>query len=213
MAITDATKLAVYNGALLRLGSRKLASLAENREPRRVMDDIWGPSSNIVLSALERGEWNFAIRTVEGVYSTSVEPPFGFSRAFDKPDDFRRLAALSADPYFRAPLTNGQYIDEAGYWFSDFDVIYVRYVSDHSDYGFNGSLWTESFKEYLECKMAWEACERITNATSKRDRIERDMMNALKAAKSNDAMAEGVKFPPRGSWLRARGGRGREGGQ
>lgn len=212
MAITDAIKLTIYNGALQRLGSRKLASLAENRKPRRVMDDIWGSSSNIVLAALERGEWNFAIRTVEGIYSTSIEPPFGYSRAFDKPDDFRRLVSLSADPYFRTPLTDGQYTDEAGYWFADFDAIYVRYVSDHSDYGLNDSLWTESFKEYLECKMAWEACETITNATSKRDRIERDMMNALRTAKSHDAMSEGVKFPPRGAWSRARHGRSGEDG-
>lgn len=212
MAVTDATKLAIYNGALRRLGSRKLASLAENREPRRVMDDIWGASSEVVYSALERGEWNFAIRTVEGVYSTSVEPPFGFRRAFDKPDDMRRLAALSAEPYFRTPLTNGQYVDEAGYWFTDHDVIYVRYVSDHSDYGLNGSLWTEAFKEYLECKMAWEACERITNSTAGQDRLERDMRESLKVAKSHDAMNEGIKFPPRGSWSRARGGRSRENG-
>lgn len=212
MAVTDETKLAIYNGALRRLGSRKLASLTEKREPRRVLDDIWGSASEVVLAALERGEWNFAIRTVEGIYSTSVEPPFGFRRAFDKPDDMRRLAALSASPYFKPPLTNDQYTDEAGYWFTDHDVIYVRYVSDDPDYGMNGSLWSEAFKEYLECKMAWEACERITNSTAQQDRLGRDMRETLKTAKSHDAMGEGVKFPPQGSWLRARGGRSRENG-
>lgn len=213
MAITDATKLAIYNGALRRLGSRALASLAENREPRRVMDGIWGASSEVVAGALERGEWNFAIRTVEGVYSSSVEPGFGFRRAFNKPDDFRRLASLSADPYFRHPLTNDSYIDEATYWFTDYDVIYIRYVSDDGDYGFNGAGWTEAFKDYLECKMAWEACERITNSTSKKDRLDRDMGIALKTAKSHDAMGEGVKFAPSGSWSRARGeGRSRRDG-
>ena len=41
MAITNSDRLDVYNGALRRLGSRRLASLTENREPRRVLDDIW----------------------------------------------------------------------------------------------------------------------------------------------------------------------------
>ncbi len=210
MAVTDSTKLAIYNGALRRLGSRKLASLTENREPRRVMDDIWGAASEVVNAALERGEWNFAIRTVQGGYSTSVTPPFGLSRAFDKPYDIRRLISLSSDPYFKKPLTDGEYVDEAGHWFTDVDVIYVRYVSDDPDYGLNGAKWSEAFKEYLECKMAWEACERITNSAGKKDRLDRDMRIALKTAKSHDAMAEGVKFPPRGSWVRARGGYNRE---
>lgn len=204
MAITDTDKLAIYNGALRRLGSRKLASLSENREPRRVLDDIWGLSSEIVAGALESGEWNFAIRSVEGTYSSTAVPTFGFQRAYRKPDDFRRLASLSGDEYFRTPLVNSEYIDEAAYWFTDLDVLYIRYVSDGSDYGFKSSAWTESFKDYLETKMAWEACERITNSAGKKDRLERDMMMALKKAKSHDSMSEGVKFFPRGSWAKSR---------
>lgn len=207
MAISSEVKLALYNGALRRLGSRELASLTENREPRRVLDGIWGGSDRVVKKALEKGEWNFAIRTVEGTYSSTVEPDFGFRRAYDKPTDMRRLAALSADEYFGRPLVNAQYVDEAGYWFTDLDVLYVRYISDNTDYGLNSAAWPEAFKEYIECDLAWEACERITNATAKRDRIERDRMNALKSAKSNDAMAEGVKFLPHGSWSSSRSGR------
>lgn len=213
MAILDADKLEIYNGALRRLGSREIASLAENRKPRRVLDGVWGASSDIVLRALERGEWNFAIRTVQGTYSTSVEPPFGFKRAYDKPDDFRRLASLCADARLSRPLTDDEYVDEAGYWFTDHDVIYVRYVSSRSDYGFNSSAWTETFRDYLKAWMAWEACEPITNSTSKRDRAQRDMDIALATAKSHDAMQEGVKFPPSGSWVttkRGSYGRGRD---
>lgn len=206
MTVSSDVKLALYNGALRRLGSRELASLTENREPRRVLDGIWGSTDRVVKKALEKGEWNFAIRTVEGIYSTTVEPDFGFRRAYDKPDDVRRLAALSADEYFSRPLINAQYVDEAGYWFTDLDTLFVRYVSDNSAYGLNSAAWPEAFKEYIECDLAWEACERITNATAKRDRVERDRMNALKSAKSNDAMAEGVKFLPHGSWARARRG-------
>ena len=205
MAITSETKLAIYNGALRRLGSRPLASLAENRGPRRVLDGIWGAADNVVKLALEKGEWNFAIKTVQGVYSESVEPPFGLSRAYDKPDDLRRLVTLCPDEYMRNPLIDGQYSDEAGYWFTDSQELFIRYVSDATDYGLNSGAWTESFKDYLECDLAWKACETLTNSTGKRDRIERDRMNALKGAKSLDAMGEGVKFPPRGSWASSRG--------
>lgn len=205
MAISDTDILSVYNGALRRLGARKLASLSENREPRRVMDDIWD-GGDIVRSVLELADWNFALRAVESLHSSSIETGFGFSKAHTKPDDFIRLAALSFDDYFRQPLTDHQYTDEAGYWLTDWEVIYVRYVSSGDTFGFNSAAWSESFTDYLEAKMAWEACERLTNSTTKRDRLERDMMRFLSGAKSLDARGEGVKFPPTGSWVSARGG-------
>ena len=205
MAILSETKLAIYNGALLRLGSRPLATLTENRAPRRTLDGIWGSADEVVKLALEVGEWNFAIKAVQGEYSTSIEPPFGLSRAYDKPDDMRRLASLCPDEYFTQPLIHGQYMDEAGYWFTDSETLYIRYVSDDTDYGLDSARWTASFKEYIECDLAWKACETLTNSTTKRREIERDRMNALKGAKSHDSMAEGVKFPPRGSWASSRG--------
>lgn len=204
MAIQDATKLALYNGALRRLGSRNLASLTENREPRRVLDDIWGDDDNVVDYALARGEWNFAIRTVQAEYSELVTPPFGLRRAFDKPADLMRVASIAPDEYFRTLLTDLQYKDEAGFWFTDYDVIYVRYVSNADTYGYNDLLWTETFKDYIECRLAYEGCERITNSTSKRDRQERDMGIALMTAKSQDTMNEGVKFAPPGAWVMSR---------
>ena len=206
MAISDTAKLAIYNGAMRRLGSRELASLTEAREPRRVLDGLWGSDNRLVKLALERGEWNFAIRAVEGTYSESITPTFGFRRAYDKPGDMRRLAALCPDEYFQTPLVNSQYTDEAGYWFTDSDTLFIRYVSDHTSYGLDSGKWTEAFRDYLECDLAWGACERITNSGAKRDRLERDRAMALKTAKSHDAMQEGVKFPPRGKWAQSRGG-------
>lgn len=204
MAVSSEVKLAIYNGALRHLGSRNLSSLTENREPRRVLDDIWGSSNDMVKLALTRGEWNFGLRTMVLDYNPSIEPDFGFQRAFDKPTDYARLAGLSADEYFRTPLTNSQYVEEAAFWFSDHDAIYIRYVSTDTAYGMDSAKWSEPFKKYLEYYMAYEGCERITNSTTKEDRLYRKMTDALKVAKSNDAMAEGVKFLPSGSWVRSR---------
>lgn len=204
MAISNTDQLGVYNGALRRLGSRKIASLTENREPRRVLDDIWA-NGGAVKYALERGEWNFALRAVQGAYDAGITTEFGFQHAFAKPDDFRRLAALSANEYFRPPLTNEEYVDEAGYWLADHEVIYIRYVSSGGAYGFDSSRWTEAFTEYLSAYLAHEACERITNSDQKKQLLEREMMKCLSTAKAVDGMQEGVKFLPSGSWSRSRG--------
>jgi hypothetical protein len=204
MAILDATKLDIYNGALRRIGSRKLASLAENRKPRRVLDDIWGNSDNVVLRALRKGDWNFATRTMAMEYLTDVAPAFGFQRAFEKPADFVSLSRFAADENFRLPLTHSEFNDEAGYWFSDADTIYIAYISSDGSYGFDDTLWPEDFKVYLECLMAFDACEQITNSKSKKAMLKTEMSDALTDSKSTDAMSDGVKFPPAGSWIQSR---------
>src|SRR5690606_11431283 len=204
MAISNTDKLDEYNGALRRLGSRRLVSLSESRELRRVLDDIWNCGA-LVDFALGRGGWNFALPSVQCAYNASITPEFGVRTAFVKPHDFRRLASLSADEYFRIPLTAEGYSDEGGYWLSDHDTLYIRYVSSHDNYGYDSSRWTESFRYYLETCMAFEACERLTNSRSKLADIAADMRRYLSEAKSTDAMQEGVKFRPAGAWVQSRG--------
>lgn len=208
MAITSDIQLSVYNGALRRLGSRRLASLTENRKPRRVLDDIWN-NGEAVRKALTRADWNFALRAIKMEPDTDIETGFGFDYAYTKPEDFIRLSALGGDEYFRHSLIDGQYTDEAGFWLTGIDPLYVRFVSSDGSFGFDSSKWTPGFRDYLECEMAFEACEPITNSRSKLSDISVQKRDALAEAKSNDAMNEGVKMLPSGSWSRARGGRHR----
>lgn len=205
MAISSSDKLALYNGALTRLGERRLASLTEAREPRRVLDDIWGASDNAPRWCLERGEWNFAIKTVLADYDSGIEPDFGFRRAYPKPSDCIRLAAMSSDEYFTETLTDDQFSDEAGYWFTDLDNIYIRYVSDDGAYGFRSSAWPEAFRNLLESYLAERAARRIGNSASLKQEQKSDKKDALTEAKSGDAMNEGVKMLPHGGWARSRG--------
>src|SRR3546814_6155120 len=110
-----ATQLSLYNGALRLCGEAKLANLTEDREPRYVLDDVWDDGA--LRHCLQQGLWNFAMRTVEAEYSPSVEPSFGFRRAFDKPTDWVRTAAMASDEYFRCPLTSLGARDGGGFWF------------------------------------------------------------------------------------------------
>ncbi len=206
MAILSADKLKVYNKALYKLGSRKLASITENREPRRVLDEIWGAADDMLSWALEIGDWNFATRIVELSYSPSVEPSFGHRRAFDIPTDMRKLTSLAADEFFTRPMTAREYQIAGPYWLADVDALYAKYVSDDPSYGFNSAAWSEQFCELLACKLAMQACERITNSRTKKQEIAAELRQAMAYAKSSDAMAEGSKSLPQGSWLRARGG-------
>lgn len=206
MAIDASIKLRVYNDALRHLGSRALTSLSEAREPRRVLDDAWGADDEAARYILEQGLWNFAVRTVEALASASVEPSFGFAHAFDKPADFVRLAGIAREPHFVLPLTSRDFTDEGGFWFSDCNPLYIRYVSDSDDYGMNAAAWPETFRRLLGMWLAFECCERITNSTDKRRDLERRMKAMKTDAQSKDAMNEGVQMPPPGGWALSRAG-------
>jgi hypothetical protein len=195
-----ATQLGLYNSALRILGEEKLASLSEDREPKRVLDGIW--DDGLINRMLEQGQWNFATRTARLDYESSIEPVFGYRRAFEKPTDCIRLIALSVDEYFSIPLN--QYRDEAGFWFCDYDQIYVSYVSNDDEYGNDLSLWPETFKRYVENYLALHSCERLTQNKSKFADLFKITERALIDARSKDAMGGPTRFMPPGSWTTAR---------
>ena len=204
-----ATKLSVYQGACALLGTRKLASLTEAQLSRRELDGIFARGG--ITTCLQMGQWNFAMRTIQLDYSPSVEPDFGLRRAFDKPTDWVRTCGMCSDEYFREPLLD--YVDERGYWYSDLDTLYVRYVSNDTQYGMDYSLWPQNFARVVECYFAKETCLRLTQSQSLKDSLEGTFAKLLLKAKSTDAMDEATTFASEGSWVRARrGGRSGERG-
>jgi hypothetical protein len=200
-----ATKIQLYNGALRILGERKLASLTEASEARRLLDDVYDEGA--VRACLESGMWNFAIRSVEAAYTPSVAPDFGFSRAFDKPTDWVRTIALCSDDRFRSPLDATQYSDEAGYWFSDHDTLYIRYVSDDSSYGGDLAGWPMSFTKFVQAHLAFEIAPKLTPAATALSNVAQIRAKALHDARNKDALNEGAQVPVTNSWVRSRMGR------
>jgi len=196
-----ATQLSLYNEALRLCGERKLASLSEDREPRRLLDGVW--DANAIKACLEEGQWNFAMRTAKIDYSPSIEPAFGLRYAFEKPSDFIHLSSICFDEYFNSPIT--QFTEEAGFWFADVDEIYIKYVSEDASYGNDLSLWPESFTRYVSAYMASEVVTRLTQSEEQEAKVMKAYEKRLIKARSRDAMQGPTQFLPTGSWVRARG--------
>ena len=195
------TQLSLYNGALLELGERRLSALTDETESRRALDDVWA-GGDIKDFWLQQGHWNFAMRTVELTYSPSITPGFGYQFAFDKPDDWVRTSAISADEYFRVPLND--YYDEQQFWFCDYETLYVRYVSNDEDFGYDMTHWPPSFVRWIETYLAYRVAVRVTGSTSVREDMYKLQQRMLVEARSHDAMNDPTGFPPSGSWVRSR---------
>ena len=184
------------------IGESSLASLTEDTEARRALDEVY---SGALLFALEGGLWNFAMRAIEANDTASVTPTYGFTYAFTKPDDWLRTAGVWSGASENEPLI--AYSDEQGYWYANVTPIYIRYTSSDTSYGMDLAKWPMTFTRYVEAHLAAEIVERISQNASKHETLRKLERERLKDAKSKDALNEPARFPPAGSWTRSRGGR------
>lgn len=196
------SKLKLYNGALAILGQRQLGALTENRESRRQLDLAWDDGA--VDAALEAGQWYFAMRSVRITSDPSITPDWGYRKVFEVPEDHIRTCAVCQDEMFNVPLLG--YREEAGFWYSDLDPIYVRYVSNDTAFGMDFSLWPGTFVEYLKGHLAFLTALVLTSDKKKVVLAEAYRSKALKDAKSKAAMADPTTFPAEGAWTSSRRG-------
>lgn len=200
-----ATRLSLYNGALLECGERDLASLTENREPRRLLDRVW--DSGAVGYCLGKGQWKFAKRTRQFGPSASIEPAFGHPYAFEQPNDFIRTIGIWSDEFLSSPLLN--YQTEGRFWFASAPELFVSYVSDDASYGGDLANWPEDFTRAVELYLASRIIRKLTQDVNAEKLQIAKFNDAIDDAKSGSAMEGPTVFPPAGSWVRARLGSSR----
>jgi len=197
-------RLTLYNLALGHLREGKIASLSENREPRRVLDDYW---DNNLAYCLERKLWNFAKRAVAIDASTTVTPGFGYKYAFKIPADWIRTVVVSGEQTCQQPLL--RYIEETGYWYADMTPLYVIYTSRDPLYGLNLGEWPASMEAYVALRLACESCGRITNSTELlkgEEGLLKRSDKAYKVAIANCTMNDPPAYLPLGTWAKSRRG-------
>lgn len=198
-----ATKIGLFNAALIECGHTTLTDTGEAVEAGRVLNTVY---TRVVDDCLAAGSWNFAMETIEAAADTGVTPEFGYSKVFAKPTDWVRTIGVSGDEHFAYPLL--QYYDDANFWSADFTPIYVRYVSDDTGLGYELTRWPASFTRYVELALAERILPRLNASESMRERITADKDTARRRALGVDAMNEPQpKFMPPGSWTMSRWGR------
>lgn len=198
-----ATKLGLYNAALLHIGERTLATLTDAVESRRVLDVIY---TDAVDYMLEQGFWRFAQRTVKIDYDANVTPSFGYLRAYTQPTDMVRLYKICPDEFLNLDLL--EFTEEGGRWYGHEDQIYVTYISNDAAYGADLSLWPESFTLYAGLYLATRIADRLTPSADVGKQGNNNLMSkmrrALDDATAKDAMKGPIQFEPNGTWTNSR---------
>lgn len=195
-----ADRLEIYRGALRLLGdAHGLSSLTEEGAARRALDAAWQPAVDYLLT---KGLWNFAVRSVELENDEDVEPLFGFQYAFSKPEDWLRTLSIGYEPTFFEGYEN--YEDEVDHWYANINPLYVRYISNDEEYGWNIAKWRQPFAKALEAYLAYECGLPISADRGNRSDMFTLFERLLKEAKTLDAVDERVQRTPPGRLTRSR---------
>lgn len=205
------TRLQLYNNALMLCGERGLTDLSEDREPRRLLDQVW--DSNGVDYCLEQGQWWFAIRAVMLDPDPDISTSFGYRNAFTKPTDWLATSAVCSDEFYRTPLIG--YQDERDNWYADITPIYVKYVSNDTAYGNELSRWPATFSDYAAAYFATRIVSKLAGDRTAQQQVLMGppgrpdkglLMINLHRAKSAAAMTQPTMLIAQGRWTRARMG-------
>lgn len=199
------TQLELYNLALLHMKASRLSGLTENNEARRTLDVFYQP---VLAHMLEAGFWKFAMRSVMITQDEAITPEFGYSMAFNKPEDWVRTYCLSlSEDLENAPPFN-DWIEETNLFFARSTPIYLRYVSNASaGYGMDLTRWSARFTTAAAFELAYRSCAKITGASgADQDNYQKDAIKALGEARTFEALREPTKSLPGGRWNRYRFG-------
>lgn len=195
-------QLSLYNNALGHLEEGALASLSEDREPRRHLDVVF---AEVVNFCLGEGDWSDFTRSVRLLESNAIATQWGGTAAHRKPDDWVRTVSLSYSPY---GLPAADIDDERGVWIARRGDLYVKYVSKDPQWGWSFGDWNPHFTQYVEFELAKKVQPRIRPGNDLKQILAQQTARALFNAQNKNATDKGARTSPLGRLARARGGGG-----
>lgn len=191
----------IANRALTKLGEARLLSLTDDTNAGRVMNSMF---AQVRDAELRRNRWNFALKRAS-IPALSTAPDWGYIYTYPLPSDY--LSLVQVGEYYIRPLTKAK-----GPWHvegtdsgsailtdlqSPLKIRYVRRVE-------NSGMFDPLFVEALACKLAFEACEAVTQSGAKKQSASEEYKAALsEAARCNAIENPPEEYPP-GTWLDAR---------
>ena len=195
------TKLQLYKRAVLHCKQTPPTSLTENIEARRLCDVHY---DDVVAWMLEGGFWRHAMRSVEITENTGVTQAFGFEYAHDVPIDFVKLHTVSSSGTFSPPLDGmdggDAYLLEANYFWTNTTPLYLRYVSNDSQYGTDLTKWSERLSEAFSLELATRICSKLTGSGSLADSLKTEAARAIKMAGTLESLQQPTNPLRTGRW-------------
>ena len=184
-----ASKTEIANWALLKLGCGRVSNIeTEANENARILNSIY---DNVKNALLQQYPWNFCLERTT-LTPASGTPAWGYNYKYHLPSDYLAMREIQYDPDY---VIEGQYLlTDCG---TELNVRYHKLIDVDA-------YLPPLFVEALATKLAHQACERITQSTSKKDSLLQDFSLIINSAYVADAIDGSSETLPESSWLEAR---------
>lgn len=191
-----AGKVEIANRALTKLGAERILLLTDLSKEATTMNSMF---DTVMDAELRRHRWKFAIKraTLSALVAT---PEWGYAYAYPLPADFLALVQVN-EYYLRGLKQKTLWTVEGGQILTDLPApLKVRYIRRVD----NMALLDPLFVEVLACKLAYEACETLTQSAQKRQLAGEEYRFSVSEAVRQDAIENPPDELPWGSWLDSR---------
>lgn len=209
----------ICNGALQRLGARRIATLADQTPSARACNLAYDFCRR---AELRKHDWNFSILRASLPADNPV-PAWGRQNSFTLSANFLRLApgypelltqdanVIGSTVAFTAQFSGYKdWVIEQSQGDSsggsvaivtnDTGPLQIRYVQDVTDTTRFDSLFTEA----LSCRIALRICEELTQSNEKKAAVAQEYKELIEEAKNANGIEVAPADPPPDTWLTAR---------
>jgi len=197
-----ASKTDIANRALTKLGDDRITDLLDDTERARTINSMYDICRDAELRA---HVWNFAIKRASLPRLVTV-PEFGFDFEFQLPAQCLRLIQVNDWWYWwgntdYVTISNAEFAVEGRKILTNYNApLQIRYMESIDDPGLYDSLFVEAFA----CRLALEACERITQSNTKLQAIQQQYEATIRQAVKVDAIENPPVQLPDESWMLSR---------
>lgn len=194
-----ASQVGIANRALTKLGSARITSLDEDSKAAATLNSMY---DDVLDACLREHVWAFAKTRVQ-LAALADAPLFGFDYQYRLPADFIRLIQIGQFLVYPRTDTRGLFSIESGNILTDLPApLYIRYTKRVTDPNAMDAL----FREVLACRLAAEACESITQSSTKRQAAWAEHEQAVVKAIRVNAIERPSQPIGDDTWLESRNG-------
>lgn len=184
-----ASKTDIANRALSKLGEPWIANIdTTNTKAANTIRRMY----DIVRDAVQTSyPWNFTVTRAQIAKDASA-PAWGYDNRYTIPSDFLALLEVKNNPEYR--LERGYILTDEG------SPIYIKYIARVTDSGAFDPLFVEAFA----ARLAYEACEEITESNTKKEILAQELRAVIAEAYASDAIQDPPLKLADDTWLLAR---------
>jgi len=166
-----ATKLDIYNTALIACGSELISDINASSKRAVLLNTRYTSVKNKLLKS---HPWKFATKRVE-LTATGTTPVYEYDNQFNLPTDFLALLGREDEELDAFTIENSLILANDA-------TIKIKYIYEADEDDF-----PDDFSDALAFKLANDVCNALTQDRGVKDDIRRDLDICLSKAKNNDA--------------------------